>query len=102
MAKKDSGVSVIPAGRLVSVESGCYSDHFVRGVFVALRDVPWASLRDAWMAAHPEQEGNYSFQSDEFLASVIAGGYLLEVPKFVWHLEDYSRVSEMRVHEGDE
>ena len=81
--------TVVKAGRLVRLESGSYSEYSVRGFFVALRDFnPFDELEE-FFKEKPEQRKDYHFEVDEFMAFVIAKGYLLEIDEDILDLGDY-------------
>jgi hypothetical protein len=96
----DKKMVVIPAGSLLTISTGEYSDYNVAGVFRALADIDANALQDEWKEQHPG-EGD-KFDDDAFLAW-IAGRKLLEpVPSFEWHLTDYYSFSEMWIMDGRE
>jgi hypothetical protein len=82
------------AGTLLCVDSGCYSDYGVTGFFVVLKDFAPKAELDEFVSTRPEQAADYQFQEHEFMAALLAKGYLLEVPYGTMHLTDYSRASE--------
>jgi hypothetical protein len=85
----------IPKGATFTVTSGCYSDFMVQGVFLARAEIDVERLRDEWLAAHPEQNKQYSFNDSGFLASMAA---LMEpIESWELHLCDYSNADEIRV-----
>ena len=85
----------IPKGATFTVTSGCYSDFTVQGVFRALAEIDVDRLRGEWLAAHPEQRQQYSFNDSGFLLSMAS---LME-PIETWelHLCDYSNADEINV-----
>lgn len=77
----------IKAGTLVCVDHGEYSAYNVLGFFVALQDFkPLAKLKGFLKT----KETDYYFQSDEFLASLIAQGLLLEIEYYTLFLGAYA------------
>lgn len=88
---------IIPAGSLLTVTTGVYSDYCVRGVFRATANIDASALRDAWLKEHPEQDGEYTFREAEFLGWAARQGLIEPLDCFEWHLSDYSRASEMTV-----
>ena len=92
---------VIPAGSLLTVSTGEYSDYSVWGVFRALKDIDAQALREQWLADHPEQTAPYQFNEYKFFAWVASQGVVEAVPSAVWHLGDYGRAEEMAVELGD-
>lgn len=92
---------VIPAGSLLTVSTGSYSDYYVWGVFRALKDIDAQALREQWLVDHPEQTAPYRFNADEFFAWVAKDGIVEAVPSADWHLGDYGRAEEMAVELGD-
>ena len=85
----------LKAGQLLTLSEGCYSDYGIVGFFVALQTFEPMTLLAEYMAAHPEQSKNYKFKSDQFLASLLAKGLLLEIDYATLHLGDYSRAGEV-------
>jgi hypothetical protein len=82
--------TIVKAGRLLSMDSGEYSDYGLNGFYVALRDFnPFEEL-ELYFDANPAQRGSYSFEKDQFIASVIAKGYLLEIEPDNLYLGSYS------------
>lgn len=87
-------MSEAKAGTLLSVESGCYSDYQVQGFFVVLKTFdPVLELKE-YLVAHPDQLSTYGFHEGEFLAALLAKGFLLEINYGRMHMCDYSRASE--------
>lgn len=87
-------MSEAKAGTLLSVEQGSYSDYQVTGFFVVLKTFdPVFELKE-YLVAHPEQLESYHFQESEFLAALLAKGFLLEINYGRMHMCDYSRASE--------
>ena len=92
---------VIPAGSLLTVSTGEYSDYGVWGVFRALKDIDAQALRAQWLADHPDQAARYAFDDRAFFAWVCVQGIVEAVPSAEWHLGDYGRAEEMTVDLGD-
>lgn len=92
-----SKFETIPAGTLLTISTGCYSDYYVRGVFRACKDIDADALSKQWLTLHPEQSDGYRFREDDFLAWLAVSGYLEDVPSWEWHLSNYSRIDEMMV-----
>jgi hypothetical protein len=86
---------VAKAGTLLCVTEGCYSDFGVNGFFVVLSDFTPSAELAAYLIEHPEQCGNYSFQSHAFMAALLKKGFLLEVGYSELHMGDYSRAGEV-------
>ena len=81
---------IAKAGKLMCVDSGAYSDYQVRGFFVVLRDFdPHAEL-STYLDANPEQQKDYHFKEDGFLAALLAKGLLMEVEYGTIYLTGYS------------
>jgi hypothetical protein len=85
----------IPAGALVIISSGAYSDYGVFGVFRAVKEIDPDALRDDWVARHPDQAESFRFNSDGFLSEMTTSGLLEQVPCYEYHLCDYSSVRDM-------
>jgi hypothetical protein len=87
-------MSEAKAGTLLSVESGCYSDYSVTGFFVVLKTFdPVLELKE-YLVVYPDQVAAYRFHETEFLAALLAKGFLLEISYGRMHMGDYSRASE--------
>lgn len=87
----------IPAGALLTITTGEYSDYCIKGVFRASRQLNCDALKSAWLQLHPDQLEAYSFEEREFLAWLAAEGWLEPVDCFEWHLSDYRDVENMSV-----
>lgn len=94
-------MEIIPAGSLLTVSTGEYSDYSVHGVFRAVKDIDASQLLDEWIAAHPEEEESYCFEYGNFLADVVRQGLLEPIESWEWHLADYFRHTEMSVAKQD-
>lgn len=95
MAEKE--MVTIPAGSLLTVSSGTYSDYSITGVFRAKADIDAAALLDEWLRLHPEQAKEYRFREHEFMGWVARKDLLEAIPCFEWHITDYSNASDMCV-----
>jgi len=81
------------AGSLLCIDRGAWSNYQVTGFFVVLREFdPMESLQK-YFVDHPEQNDDYSFKEDEFLAYLLSLGLLLEVEYGTLYLSDYGRAS---------
>lgn len=89
----------IPAGALLTVTTGEYSDYQVQGVFRALQRIDAEALLEEWCSAHPKQREAYEFDDVAFLAFVARKGLLEPVYSFEWHLCNYRSASDMNVME---
>ncbi len=87
----------IPAGEMIAITEGVYSNYSVVGFFRATKVIPVKALIQRWMVEHPDPRG--AFDHGGFLAWVNSQGYLEQVNHWEWHLEDYSRADEMTVGE---
>jgi len=67
------------AGTLLCLDCGEYSDYYVIGFFVVLKDFdPLAEISE-YIELNPEQKKDYNFDNGKFLAVMIAKGLLLEI-----------------------
>lgn len=82
--------TIAKAGRLLCIDQGKYDDYRITGFFVALRDFDPRKELDEYLCANPEQKDDCSFHQDEFLASLLARGLLLEVEYGRLYLGAYS------------
>jgi hypothetical protein len=88
---------LLKAGRLVMIDSGCYSDYSVTGFFVVLRQfVPHDEL-DKFQAANKDVSDWRGFDRDKYLATLIADGFLLEIDSGNIYLGEYSNADDFRV-----
>jgi hypothetical protein len=78
----------IPAGALVTITLGEYSDYYIYGVFRASRDIDTDALRKQWLAGHHRPTGIES-QEATFLDWVVRLGCLEPIGCLEWHLNDY-------------
>jgi len=89
----------IPAGSLLTITTGEYSDYTVHGVFRAIKDLDVDALKAEWLLVHPNQAENYKFSAVAFLAHI--ANLLEPVECFEWHLADYGNITEMFVSRLD-
>lgn len=82
------------------VDSGCYSDYSIRGFFLVLKDFDPIAELELYLSENPVQREPYKFQEDQFLASILAKGLLLEIEHGTIHLTDYSCASEFEFTPG--
>lgn len=82
----------IPAGALLTVTSGEYSNYSVRGIFRALREIDVLAMRDKYLALHPEQAARNEFEDDQFLAFLASEDLLEPVDAWEIYLGDYGNV----------
>lgn len=81
----------VKAGKLLVFSCGEYSDYGYIGQFVALRDIPWATIQDT-ADTHQrryEREDDYYSPQVGFVADMIAQGFLLEVDMQEIYLGSY-------------
>lgn len=87
MSASGKRMAIIPAGSLLTVSTGEYSDYSVRGVFRAKSDIDADALRQEWLKDNPVNEENYwFFNEDQFLGWVCRLGLLDPVDCFEWHI----------------
>jgi hypothetical protein len=82
---------VIPAGSLLTISSGEYSDYIVQGVFRAVRDIDAEALRAEWLAVQPEHpfpNTDITFDLYGFLGWITRKGLLEPVDSFNWDMAD--------------
>ena len=96
----EMGNQIAKAGRLLCVESGAYSSYSITGFFVVLHNFDPRERLSAFLTIHPEQNSDYRFNDDEFLAFLIASGLLLEVDYSTMHMSNYASSSEFFFSEG--
>ena len=84
MAEKE--MATIPAGSLLTISTGEYSDYTISGVFRAKTEIDASALRDEWFRLHPEQSDGYRFREAEFLGWLYRNGVLESVSCFEWHI----------------
>ena len=89
-------MDTIKAGRLLMLDHGEYSDYGVDGFFVVLKDFKPHEELDLYFQANPDQQDTYCFERDQFIAFVIAKGYLLSVEPNELYLGSYGR-AEFRI-----
>ena len=94
-----SKMTPIPKGAVFYVSTGAYSDYTVGGVFRALEEIDADTLREKWLAMHPDQREDYKFNDTAFLTSL---AHMFEpIEAWEWHMCDYSGASEMFVANYD-
>lgn len=93
----ENSMRLIPAGSLLTITTGIYSDYSVHGVFKALQDIDANALRAEWLVLHPEQAQDYSFNEDAFLGWLARRNFIEALDCFEFHLSDYSRADTMEV-----
>ena len=94
-------MATIPAGSLLSVTTGEYSDFHVQGIFRAISDIDPNSLLAEWLLLHHEQKKRHSFDKGGFLGWVARKGLLEPVDSYDWHLSCYGDADEMRCYNAD-
>lgn len=92
---------MIPAGAMLTITTGAYSDYSVEGVFRALADIHADDLVARWLTDHPQQRSPHHFDEDAFMAWVAKLGLVEPVPSFEWHLSNYADAAEMWVRVPD-
>jgi len=93
----NESMRLIPAGSLLTVTTGVYSDYSVHGVFKALQDIDANILRAQWFVLHPEQAEGYRFDEDAFLGWLARLNFIEALDCFEFHMSDYSRADTMEV-----
>jgi hypothetical protein len=84
-----SDEAIARAGSLLRVERGEYSAYEVIGFFVVLKNFdPMAELK-RYLEMNPKQAKSCCFESNAFLAWLIAAGLLLEIEASVLDLGGY-------------
>lgn len=91
-----SETKIAKAGKLLLVDVGEYSDYAVIAFFVVLKDFDPMRELEEYKIAKPDRVKDYRFSEDEFLAALLAKGYLLEVEHDTLHLGSYSSCDEVR------
>lgn len=79
----------IPAGALVVIEQGAYSDKRTLGVFRATETLDADALMGAYTAQHPAQAVEYGFDHEQFVAWLSAQGLLYPIDTWTWHTGSY-------------
>ena len=80
----DKKAEIIPAGSLLTITTGAYSDYTVHGVFRALVNIDSEALRIQWFTEHPEQTERYSERL--YLGWIARKGLIEPVDCFEWYL----------------
>jgi hypothetical protein len=92
----------IPAGALLTITTGAYSDYCIKGVFRAIKTLDCDALKSAWILLHPDQAGDYNFDDSQFIAWLAVEGLIEPVDCFEWYLGDYGHIETMSVEQlGD-
>jgi len=87
---------IIKQGTTLSFSTGEYSDYYVSGVVLVLKDIDQrvvvALARSEWKAEH-----EYSrFDTDDLVGWLNRNGYIEDVPdQFEWHVGSYGEVHEI-------
>jgi hypothetical protein len=84
------------AGTLLLIDSGQWSDYSVIGFFVVLEEFDPAAKLAEFLAAHPEQNEDFFFEKEGFLATLLKAGLLLEVEHGNLYLGAYRGHEEIR------
>jgi hypothetical protein len=87
----------LKAGRLLFISDGAYSSYSITGLFVVLKDFDPFIEAERYLADKPAERERYTFQTDAYLAQLLAAGYLAEVDHHELHLSDYHSVDDMWV-----
>jgi hypothetical protein len=82
-------MDTIKAGRLLMLDHGEYSDYNVDGFFVVLKDFKPHDELAQYFEANPNQRESYCFERSEFIAFVVAKGYLLAIEYNELYLGSY-------------
>lgn len=90
-------MEIIPAGSLLTISTGEYSDYSIHGVFRAIHNIDAETLRLRWLADHPEEAERYRFNAMAFLAAATKAGLVEQVECWEWHLDDDCDASDMTV-----
>src|SRR5271156_2715900 len=95
MKNEKNPVVPIPAGALLTITTGIYSDYNISGVFRARVEIDTDELLSNWFGAHPIQSSGYRFDDVEFLASI---SHMLEpVECYEFHLSNDGQMGEHTV-----
>jgi hypothetical protein len=84
----------IPAGKILMLSSGEYSDYSVMGVFRTLKPITqdvYSAMRDACFSASP---GYDRYEVGKAAPWLIVNGYVEEVEHEELYLGDYGRIPE--------
>lgn len=91
MAEKDAIVE-LKAGKLYQFTDGEFSDYYIRGTFVALRDVPATEVVEIANYIKRQNHANgtpYYKEHDSLLPALIRAGVLLDVDATEVHVYDF-------------
>jgi hypothetical protein len=90
MKELSDTLKTIPKGTLILVTEGEYSSYSVDGLYRAEKDIDIPGLLKEYLLVHPEQEKDYAFSADGFLAYLyVRDPALLEEISFAeLHLSD--------------
>ena len=91
---------MVEQGRLVMIDSGAYSDQIIMGFFVILESFDLKKKLEEYLVIHPKERMEYAFQPDQFLATLLAQGLLLEITYDNIYLSGYGEVSEVSFKRG--
>jgi len=86
----------VKAGQKMVVTAGEYSDYQIAMIAEAVCDFNIYELRAEYLALHPEQAEEYSFERDQFLAWLVNTKQVareLVLDWMEWHVESYGNVS---------
>jgi len=86
---------IAKAGKLICIDSGEYSNYYVIGFFVVLRDFDPIEELAEYKAALPEGLKPSMFDKDRYLSGLLAKGLLLEIDAGTLHLGAYSSSDEL-------
>lgn len=87
----------IPAGSMVVITEGAYSDYTVQNLYRAKVDIDANAMLRDYLIEHPDQRSDYTFDNDKFMAWLATKDLLEPLPYYEWHLTDYSSAEEMDV-----
>lgn len=84
--------NIVKAGRLLTFSAGEYSDYFIIGHFVVLKDITKEVLDQAdSLIENKYHKGQFVFSENALIASLIRTGYLLQVDSQEIHLGYYGQ-----------
>ena len=83
----------LAVGHQIVVTKGQYSDYQSIAFCVVTKELSLTSIKSNYLVVHKEQQCNYGFDDEMFLAWLIREGYLLEIDvEWPWselHLGSY-------------
>ena len=85
----DKEMEPIPAGSLVNITTGEYSNYSIHGVFRANVELNPNALRAEFLNAHPEAKTTYGFSLTKFLGYLIQKQMLEPIESFEWGFGDF-------------